>query len=55
MLHNHKIGRKRIYRSRREQREKMEVAGDRASKLNWFQKSGATNIFRIPQPQRAMT
>ena len=28
--------------------EEVEVAGDRATKLNWFQKSCATNILRIP-------
>ena len=47
-LKNHQWGKKRMYRSREEQKQELEAAGGRASKSNWFQRSGATNLLRVP-------
>ena len=47
-LQNHRTGQKRMYRNRREQKTDIEAAGGKASKSNWFQKSGATNLLRVP-------
>ena len=47
-LQNHRTGQKRMYKNRREQKTEVEAAGGRASKSNWFQKSGATNLLRVP-------
>ena len=37
-----------MYRNRREQKTEVEAAAGKASKCNWFQKSGATNLLRVP-------
>ena len=47
-LQKHQGGVKRLYRNRREQQAEVAAAGGRASKSNWFQKSGATNLLRVP-------
>ena len=47
-LQNHQCGKRRMYRSREEQKLEMKAAGGRASKSNWFQRSGATNLLRVP-------
>ena len=47
-LKNHLEGRRRMYRSRQEQQEQVRAAGGKASKSNWFKKSGATNVLRVP-------
>ena len=47
-LRNHHEGRRRMYRSKREQQEQVEAAGGESSKSNWFKTGGATNVLWIP-------
>ena len=47
-LQNHRGGSIIIYRNKKEQKTEVEAAEGRASKCNWFQKGGATNLLRVP-------
>ena len=47
-LKNHEDGCKRMYRNRQEQEAQVKAGGGKATKSDWFQKSGATNVLKVP-------